>query len=49
MKEQNDKKSHDTLIASLKLAVIYPLYLAKVTKKDRTEDELKEVMVWLTN
>lgn len=22
--------------------------MAKVTKKDRTEDELKEVMVWLT-
>lgn len=29
-------------------ASIYPLYLAKVEKKGRTEDELLEVITWLT-
>ena len=48
MEELKDKKSNDKRIASLTLAAIYPLYLAKITKKGRTEDELKEVMVWLT-
>ncbi len=27
---------------------VYPLYLAKVQKKGRTEDELKQVIEWLT-
>ncbi|QQR99421.1 MAG: DUF2200 domain-containing protein [Austwickia sp.] len=29
-------------------ADIYPLYLAKVTRKGRTEDELVTVLTWLT-
>ena len=29
-------------------AAVYPLYLAKATKKGRTEAELREVVSWLT-
>jgi hypothetical protein len=43
-----NKKTHDERIASLTLTEIYPLYVAKVNKKGRIEQELKEVMVWLT-
>lgn len=30
------------------VASVYPLYVAKVEKKGRTQDELDEVMRWLT-
>jgi len=30
------------------VASVYPLYLAKVEKKGRTEAELREVITWLT-
>lgn len=42
-------KEHDERIAKLKFASIYPLYLAKIQKKGRTEAELIEVIQWLTN
>ncbi len=29
-------------------ASVYPLYLAKVEKKGRTEEELQQVITWLT-
>ena len=35
-------------IAKMTLASIYPLYVAKVEKKGRTEKELHEVIQWLT-
>ena len=35
-------------IFSMPVASIYPLYLAKVEKKGRTQDELDTVMRWLT-
>lgn len=35
-------------IASFSFADAYPLYLNKVEKKGRTEDELLEVISWLT-
>ena len=35
-------------IFSTTLATVYPLYLAKVEKKGRTQDELDEVIRWLT-
>ena len=41
-------KDHDERIAKMTLATIYPLYLAKVQKKGRTEEELLEVIQWLT-
>lgn len=40
--------SHDDRIAGLTLAVVYPLYLAKVEKKGRTREELNQVIEWLT-
>jgi hypothetical protein len=35
-------------IAGMTFSSVYPLYLAKVQKKGRTEDELKQVIEWLT-
>ena len=35
-------------IFSLPVASVYPLYLAKVEKKGRTQDELDAVIRWLT-
>ncbi|MBK9391898.1 MAG: DUF2200 domain-containing protein [Bacteroidetes bacterium] len=35
-------------IAKMTFASVYPLYLAKVEKKGRTEKELKQVIEWLT-
>lgn len=39
---------HDRRFAQLKFAQIYPLYLTKVEKKGRTEEELDQVIKWLT-
>jgi hypothetical protein len=41
--------SHDNRIANLTFASIYPLYLIKIQKKGRTEEELIDVIQWLTN
>lgn len=38
----------DEWIAKLSFANIYPLYLEKVVKKGRTEEELHQVIKWLT-
>ncbi|MBK9391571.1 MAG: DUF2200 domain-containing protein [Bacteroidetes bacterium] len=35
-------------IAKMTFALVYPLYLAKVEKKGRTEEELHQVIEWLT-
>jgi hypothetical protein len=40
--------THDQRIASMTFASVYPMYLAKVEKKGRTEDELHQVISWLT-
>ena len=40
--------SHDERIAKMTFASVYPLYVNKVTKKDRTEQELIQVIAWLT-
>ena len=39
---------HDARIAEMTFASIYPHYVTKVTKKGRTEDELHQVIEWLT-
>ena len=41
-------KEHDERIANMTFASVYPHYVAKVEKKGRTEDELKQVIQWLT-
>lgn len=39
---------HHERLAKLTFASVYPHYFAKVEKKGRTEDELLEVIEWLT-
>tara|TARA_Y100000814_G_scaffold277412_1_gene238402 strand:+ start:385 stop:741 length:357 start_codon:yes stop_codon:yes gene_type:complete len=41
-------KSLDERIASMSFASVYPHYLTKVEKKDRTKEELHRVIEWLT-
>lgn len=42
------KLSHDERIAKMTFATVYPLYLAKVARKGRTEEELRQLITWLT-
>jgi len=44
----NASATHDERFAKMTFATVYPLYLAKVEKKGRTEEELLEVIEWLT-
>jgi hypothetical protein len=39
---------HDARVAKMSFASVYPLYVAKVEKKGRTEEELRQVIEWLT-
>ncbi|WP_026970462.1 DUF2200 domain-containing protein [Aliagarivorans marinus] len=41
-------KEQDEQIANMSFTKIYPLYVAKVSKKGRTEQELIQVISWLT-
>lgn len=41
-------ETHDQRIASLTFASVYPHYVTKVEKKGRTEEELQQVIEWLT-
>lgn len=41
-------KKHDERIAKMTFASVYPLYLTKVEKKERTKEELHQVIEWLT-
>lgn len=45
MKNTNN---HDVRIAKMTFASVYPHYLAKVVKKGRTQNELQQVIEWLT-
>ncbi|MEO6454685.1 MAG: DUF2200 domain-containing protein [Ginsengibacter sp.] len=40
--------NHDQRFAKMTFASVYPLYLTKVEKKDRTKEELHQVIEWLT-
>lgn len=44
----NNTNNHDDRIAKMTFASVYPHYLTKVEKKDRTKDELHQVIEWLT-
>lgn len=44
----NTTNTHNQRIAKMTFASVYPMYLAKVTKKNRTKEELDEVITWLT-
>lgn len=39
---------HDERIAKMTFASVYPHYITKVEKKDRTKEELHQVIEWLT-
>lgn len=39
---------HDKRIAEMTFSSVYPHYVTKVEKKGRTEEELHEVIKWLT-
>lgn len=41
-------KTHDERIAEMTFASVYPHYLTKVEKKGRTQEELHQVIEWLT-
>jgi hypothetical protein len=45
MKNSN---THDQRFAKMTFATVYPLYLVKVEKKGRTQEELHQVIEWLT-
>ena len=40
--------NHDERVAALTFASVYPHYITKVEKKGRTEEELQELITWLT-
>src|SRR6185436_2171672 len=40
--------THDERIAKMTFAAVYPHYVAKVEKKGRTQEELQQVIEWLT-
>ena len=44
----NHANNHDERIAKMTFASVYPHYLAKVEKKERTKEELHQVIEWLT-
>jgi hypothetical protein len=39
---------HDERIAKMKFSSVYPHYVTKVEKKGRTQEELQQVIEWLT-
>jgi len=43
-----DTSHHDDTIAKMTFASVYPHYLTKVEKKDRSKEELHQVIKWLT-
>lgn len=44
----NNTSHHDERIAKMTFASVYPHYIAKVEKKNRTKEELLQVIEWLT-
>ena len=44
----NNPNNHDERIAKMTFASVYPHYLTKIEKKDRTKEELYQVIEWLT-
>ncbi|MBK8517026.1 MAG: DUF2200 domain-containing protein [Saprospiraceae bacterium] len=44
----NNTNNHDVRIAKMAFASVYPHYLTKVEKKDRSKEELHWVIQWLT-
>jgi hypothetical protein len=45
----NNSNTHNQRIAKMTFASVYPMYLEKIEKKGRTEEELHQVIKWLTD
>ena len=41
-------ETHNNRMANITFASVYPMYVTKVERKGRTEDELHKVIEWLT-
>lgn len=48
LKGMKNTNNHDERIAKMTFASVYPHYRSKVEKKGRTEEELHQVIEWLT-
>ena len=46
--QKTDTSHHDERIAKMTFASVYPHYVTKVEKKGRTQEELHQVIEWLT-
>jgi hypothetical protein len=44
----NNSNTLNQRIAKMTFASVYPMYLAKIKKKGRTEEELHKIIEWLT-
>ncbi|MFV8375150.1 DUF2200 domain-containing protein [Flavobacterium sp. LB1P62] len=44
----NNTNNHDERFAKMTFATVFPHYLTKVERKNRTKDELYQVIEWLT-
>src|SRR6188768_1955645 len=44
----NPSDTHNERMANMTFASVYPLYLTKIEKKGRTQEELNQVIEWLT-
>jgi hypothetical protein len=44
----NPSDAHHQRMANMTFSSVYPLYLAKIEKKGRTQEELNQVIEWLT-
>lgn len=48
IQDMDNSNTHNQRFAKMTFASVYPLYLAKVERKGRTEEELRQVIAWLT-
>ena len=48
-KKRSNSASADERIAKSTFSAIYPLYVSKIEKKGRSEDELRKIIEWLTS
>jgi hypothetical protein len=44
----NNTNQQDERFAKMSFSLVYPLYLNKIEKKNRTRDEMHKVIEWLT-
>lgn len=45
---EKDSAAQNHRLARMTFASVYPLYLAKIERKGRTREELRQIITWLT-